>query len=156
MAYGHQTRCGLFQRGALITLEVPDTRDLSDLHSANHPLLKDRHWVATVSKQVARHTRRLHEKRFGHVDLKWRNILVTMSGSPRVFFIDCPAGRKRSGPGSNRWFIKDLACLDKVAQKRLSRTQRLHFYMAYAQRQSLGKADKRGIRSILKFFRGRE
>ena len=156
VAYGQKTHFGLFRYGALVTAEVPDTRDLADLHEDNHPLLKNRQWIETVSRQVARHTRCLHQKRFGHVDLKWRNILVTMTGSPRVFFMDCPAGRIRCRSVSNRWLIKDIACLDKVAKKRLSRAQRLRFYMAYRQLPSLKPENKRQIRNVLNFFKGRE
>jgi tRNA A-37 threonylcarbamoyl transferase component Bud32 len=156
VAYGQQTCCGMFQKGAIITAEVPHTRDLYGLHRENDPLLADRRWVACVSQQVASHTRRLHWERFGHVDLKWRNILVTTTEPPRVFFIDCPAGRIRRGPTARRWFAKDLACLDTVAQKRLSRTQRLRFYMTYGRLQRLGPVDKRKIRKILNFFKGRD
>ena len=78
-----------------------------------------------------------------------------MSDAPRVYFIDCPAGQIRSGPGSGRWFVKDIACLDKVAKKRLSRTQRLRFYMEYEGLQRLGDKDKQKIRRILRFFRRR-
>jgi tRNA A-37 threonylcarbamoyl transferase component Bud32 len=156
VAYGQQVCCGVFQKGALITLEVPNTRDLADLHKNNHPLLNDRQWVEGVSKQVACYTRRIHQKRFSHVDLKWRNILVTMAEPPRVFFIDCPAGRIRKGPGLERWIVKDIACLDKVAKKCLSRTQRLRFYMAYGQLKCLDAEKKQHIRKILRFFKGRE
>jgi len=156
VAYGQQGCCGVFRKGALITLEVPNTRDLADLHKTNHPLLNDRQWVENVSKQVACYTRRIHQKQFSHVDLKWRNILVTMAEPPRVFFIDCPAGRIRKGPGLERWIVKDIACLDKVAKIRLSQTQRLRFYMAYCQSQYLESRHKRRINKILKFFEGRE
>ena len=156
VAYGQETCCGLFQRGALVTAELKDTRDLTSLHLENHPALYDRQWVAAVSSQVALHTRRLHRSGFGHLDLKWRNILVTLSSAPRSYFIDCPAGRMRRGPSAERWFIKDLACLDKVARKRLSRTQRLKFFMEYGKIRHLSPSDKRRIRRILRFFKGRE
>jgi tRNA A-37 threonylcarbamoyl transferase component Bud32 len=155
VAYGQKTRGGLFQQAAIVTAELKDTRDLNALHLDNHPILKNRQWIASVSHQVARHTRCLHQNRFGHLDLKWRNILVTMSNAPQVYFIDCPAGQMRRGPGAGRWFVKDIACLDKVAKKRLSRTQRLRFYMEYEGLQRLGDKDKQKIRRILRFFRGR-
>lgn len=156
VAYGQETCCGLFQRAALVTAELQDTRDLNTLHLENHPILDNRQWIAAVSHHVAQYTRRLHQNRFGHLDLKWRNILVTLSNTPQVYFIDCPAGQIRRGPGSKRWFLKDIACLDKVAKKRLSRTQRLKFYMEYEHRQRLGYKDKQKIRKILRFFKGRE
>jgi hypothetical protein len=52
--------------------------------------------------------------------------------------------------------VKDLACLDKLAKYHLSRTQRLRFYLDYAQKKRLDDADKRRIRKVLRFFEGRE
>ena len=156
VAYGQTTRCGFFRKGALVTAEVPDTNDLACLHDQDHPLLEDPRWLRSVSRQVAAYTRRLHRKRFGHLDLKWRNILVTPGTAPKVFFIDCPGGRIRRGPLAERWFVKDLACLDTIAKKRLSRTQRLRFYMAYRRCKRLTTADKRQIRRVVHFYRERE
>jgi RIO-like serine/threonine protein kinase len=156
VAYGLETSRGLFQRAALITAELKDTRDLNSLYLENHPLLTKREWVDEISRQVAQYTRRLHDYRFVHNDLKWRNILVTLSGLPQVYFFDCPAGQKRHGPFSKRWFVKDIACLDKVGKKCLSRTQRLRFFMDYYQLQRLGRKEKDEIMKILKFFEGRE
>ena len=156
VAYGQETRGGIFRRAALVTAELKNTLDLNSLHLANHPILADRQWITTVSRQIAGYTRRLHRNCFGHLDLKWRNILVTLSSPPQVYFIDCPAGRIRRGPGSRRWFIKDLACLDKVAKKRLTRTQRLRFFMDYAEILRLTPGDKDYVRRILRFFGGRD
>ncbi|MBL0712403.1 MAG: hypothetical protein JJV98_01770 [Desulfosarcina sp.] len=155
-AFGQETRLGLFKRAALITREIPDTRDLASLQNENHPLLRDRRWVNVVSRQIATHTRRLHRAGFVHVDLKWRNILVNLSGSPRIFLIDCPAGCHRGRLLAPRGFIKDLACLDKVAKRQLSRTQRLRFYLDYVQRRRLTADDKKRIQRILCFFYGRD
>jgi tRNA A-37 threonylcarbamoyl transferase component Bud32 len=156
VAYGQETCCGLLQRAALVTAELKDTRDLNSLHLENHPILKNRQWIAAVRHQVAKYTRCMHQNRFGHLDLKWRNILVTLSNTPQIYFIDCPAGQIRRGLGSRRWFLKDIACLDKVAKKRLSRTQRLKFFMEYECLQRLAHKDKQKIRKILFFFEGRE
>ncbi|MNF08441.1 hypothetical protein D3C80_2088680 [compost metagenome] len=52
--------------------------------------------------------------------------------------------------------VKDLACLDKVAKYKLSRTQRLRFYLQYRGRQRLNAADKRRVRQIVRYFEGRE
>ncbi|MGD9331609.1 MAG: lipopolysaccharide kinase InaA family protein [Desulfobacterales bacterium] len=156
VAYGQETRYGLFRQAALVTAELKDTRDLNSLHLEDHPIFKNRPWVASVSRQVAAYTRRLHQRQFGHLDLKWRNILVTLSDKPTVFFFDCPAGQIRRGPGLGRWFVKDLACLDKVARQRLSPTQRLRFFMDYERRDRLTRKDKKKIQNILRFFEGRD
>ncbi|MCB2166892.1 MAG: heptose kinase [Deltaproteobacteria bacterium] len=156
VAYGQETCCGLLQRAALVTAELENTRDLNALHLENHPIFQNRQWVAAVSHQVAQYTRCMHQNRFGHLDLKWRNILVTLSDTPQIYFIDCPAGQVRRGPGSKRWFLKDIACLDKVAKKRLSSTQRLKFFMEYESLPRLAHKDKQKIRSILRFFEGKD
>lgn len=156
VAYGQTTWCGIFRKGALVTAEVPGTIDLARMHDQDHPLLSDSRWLQFVSRQVAAYTRRLHQNRFGHLDLKWRNILVTQRANPQVFFIDCPGGRIRRGPRSERWFVKDLACLDAIAKNRLSRAQRLRFYMDYRRCDRLTPADKRRIGRIVHFYRGRE
>lgn len=156
IACGQATRCGIFQKGALVTAELQGTVDLAQLYAGNHPLLSDRHWVAAVSHQIADYTSRLHHHRFGHLDLKWRNILVTLDASPRVFFIDCPGGKIRHGPLANRWFAKDLACLDKIARQCLSRTQRLRFFMDYHRCIGLTRRHKHQIRKILDFYKGRQ
>lgn len=156
VAYGKAVRGGVFQRGAIVTAAVPDAMDLERLALDHHPCFADRAWVVAVSDQLAHYTRRLHDHRFGHLDLKWRNILVSLAGPPRVYFIDCPAGCRRRGPAAGRWFIKDLACLDRDARNTLSRTQRLRFYLTYRRRPGLEPAEKRRIRRILHFYRGRK
>ena len=70
--------------------------------------------------------------------------------------IDCPNGAFWRGPLLRYRIVKDLACLDKIGKYRLSRTQRLRFYLDYAGHDRLSAADKRRIRKVLKFFEGRE
>jgi hypothetical protein len=134
---------------------VPNTRDLASLHGENHPLIRSRRWLSKISRLLADYTGRLHRHRFGHLDLKWRNILATLTEEPRLYFIDCPSGQIRRGPMANRWFIKDLACLDAIGRKRLSKTQRLRFYLDYRNVDRLSGIEKYQIRRILGFFDGR-
>ena len=141
-------------RGALITRELTRTEDLALLASRNDARLADRSWVERVSVQLARATRILHDRHFTHNDLKWRNLLV--NDQAELFFIDCPTGAFWWGPLLSYRKIKDLACLDKVAKYHLSRTQRLRFYLQYRGHERLSAADKRKVRSIVKFFEGRE
>ncbi len=156
VAYGQELRWGLFRRGALITEELQDTTDMAALAKNQSPLLKDKNWIIQVGRQIANFTKRLHDNHFVYNDLKWRNILVSGGENPQVFFIDCPLGRKWFGPVLHRGIIKDLACLDKVAKYRLSRTVRLWFYKVYSGHRELTKADKLLIRRVLAFFSGRE
>ena len=154
VAWGLERRAGAFVRGALITLEVPKTMDMAAVATHADPRLADRCWVDHVSRQVAQATRTLHDHRFAHNDLKWRNLLVNDAGE--LFLIDCPSGDFWRGPFLRRRIIKDLACLDKVAKYRLSRTQRLRFYLQYQQRPRLVPSDRPVIDQVLKYFEGRE
>lgn len=156
VAWGLERVHGSFVRGALVTEEIPHTADLGTMANQDDPRLADRRWMAEVMRQVARHARRLHDAGFAHNDLKWRNLLVDTAATPTVYLIDCPSGGFWRGPMLRYRIIKDLACLDKIGKYRLSRTQRLRFYLDYAGHARLSAADKRRLRKILKFFAGRE
>lgn len=156
VAYGMERQRGSFLRGALVTEEIPDTTDLAHIARSGDPRLKDRRWVAALSRQLADITRRMHGQGFTHNDLKWRNLLVNDSPEPRLFLIDCPSGTFWWGPFLRYRIVKDLACLDKLAKHHISRTQRLRFYLDYAGRKRLDAADKKAIRRITRYFEGRE
>lgn len=159
VGWGMERRHGAFHRGAMITAELPRTTDLAKLALTGDARLKDRRWVAGVSRQLADITRTMHAHRFAHNDLKWRNLLVDEGrdgAAARLYLIDCPGGMFWWGPLLDYRIIKDLACLDKVAKYHLSRTQRLRFYLDYAGKRRLDAADKRRLRRIVGFFAGRE
>ena len=155
-AYGLERERGAYRRGALITEEICNTRDLAHLTKQNDARLHDPRWVREISTQVARITRRMHAEGFVHNDLKWRNLLVTDGDAPTVYLIDCPSGGFWYPPFLNYRIVKDLACLDKLAVRVLTRTQRLRFYLDYVQRPRLNKSDKARVRRVVKFFEGRE
>ncbi len=154
VACGLESQGGRFVRGALITAEIPDTADLGKLARSDDPKLKSQSWWHGVSAQVADIARRMHGRRFVHGDLKWRNLLVDAAG--KVFLIDCPSGGFWWPPFLEYRIVKDLACLDKVAKRQLSRTRRLRFYLDYAQKKTLDQADKRRIHRVVGFFEGRD
>lgn len=154
VAWGCERKFGLFVRGAMISLEIPNTVDLATLAHNQDARLQNRTWLAPVADQLARYTRKLHEHNFMHNDLKWRNILVDDHG--QVFFIDCPAGRFWSRPFLWYRIVKDLACVDKVAKYCVPRSTRLRFYLKYKNHDRLQQNDKRQLRRVLKFFEGRE
>lgn len=156
VAYGQERRYGRFVRGALITEEIPHTVDLANMARQADSRLRDRYWVAHVARQLAAYARTMHQAGFAHNDFKWRNVLVEAGERPTVYLIDCPTGSYWWQPFLDYRIIKDLACLDKVAKYQLSRTQRLRFYLDYAQQTRLTAVDKRKIRKILDFFAGRE
>ena len=154
VAWGLERRGAAYARGAMITRELPGTEDLSALAERHDPKLADRAWVNTVSRQLAQYTRTMHDHRFTHNDLKWRNLLI--DDEARVFLIDCPNGDFWRGFWLKYRITKDLACLDKVAKYHLSWTQRLRFYFQYTGRTTLNAADKERVRHIVRFFEGRE
>jgi tRNA A-37 threonylcarbamoyl transferase component Bud32 len=92
VGYGRQRILGLFIRGAFVTEEIPQTVDLQTLFRMRADLWKNRPWLFQALRLLANYVRRIHEDGFTHGDLKWRNILVTTTDAPRVFFIDCPSG----------------------------------------------------------------
>ena len=154
VAYGLERKGGAFVRGALITRELEHTRDLALMAKKGDERLRDAGWVDGVSRQLARATRALHDHHFAHNDLKWRNLLVNEQAD--LFLIDCPTGSFWWGPFLRYRVIKDLACLDKIASKVLTRSQRLRFFLQYRGRERLSSGDKRRVRQIVKFFEGRE
>jgi tRNA A-37 threonylcarbamoyl transferase component Bud32 len=147
VGYGMQTAFGGFVRGAMITREIPDSTDLRQLVRENDARLKSKDWVNNVSKQLAQITRTLHDHRFIHNDLKWRNILV--DNHDRIYLIDCPLGGFWRGRLLKHRIIKDFATLDRVAKSKLSRTQRLRFYLQYAGHAYLTQADKEFLTRLL-------
>lgn len=154
VAHGLERNAGAFVRGALVTRELENTQDLALMADQGDPRLQDGAWVRGVSRQLAASTRVMHDHHFTHNDLKWRNLLVNEKAE--LFFIDCPTGSFWWGPLLRYRVVKDLACLDKVAKRVLSRTQRLRFYLQYRGRDRLGARDKQRLRQVLKFFEGRE
>lgn len=154
IAQGLERKAGAFVRGAMITREIPNSRDLADLAQNDSARLHDRQWVKQVSEQIACATRIMHQHHFTHNDLKWRNILV--DDQTKVYLIDCPTGTFWWGPFLQYRIIKDLACLDKVGKYHLSNTQRLRFYLQYVERARLNAQDKKQIAKIVRFFEGRE
>ncbi len=160
VAYGEQKLFSMMLKGALITEELENTIDLSEVIEEYPNYLTDRNWLLPVIDQVAWAARVLHAYRFVHNDLKWRNILVSRDKTnPQIFLIDCPGGFRWFGPMLQYRIVKDLACLDKLGKYHLSRTMRMRFYKLYrgnSLAHRLTSKDKQQIRQVLDFFEGRE
>ncbi|SHI57037.1 Lipopolysaccharide kinase (Kdo/WaaP) family protein [Malonomonas rubra DSM 5091] len=154
VAYGQQTHLGLLKVGFLVTAEVPQAWDLRALSIARPQLFSKGRWLEAVIRQTADYTRRLHQHGFVHRDLKWRNVLVSAVDheSPKVYFFDCPLGREWFGWLKQRGAIKDLACLDTIGKKVLSRSRRLYFFLQYRNVKRLSVKDKEMICRLLNFF----
>ena len=155
VAYGESGTSGSYS-GTLITREVRGAGDLATLVDDRPSLLADRQWRLQVIGRLSETVQKMHSNGFVHNDLKWRNILVDLTDDPAVYLIDCPLGRKLRGPFLARGRIKDLACLDKIARKQLSKIERLRFYLAYKGKSRVGLKDKEEIYRVLRFFEGRE
>lgn len=146
VAYGMESRFGLFKRGALITEEIPDTQDLAEIARKNDDRLSDDQWVEHVSLQVADAMRVMHRHNFIHNDFKWRNLLVDNKNN--LYLIDCPLGAFWQGALFRHRVIKEFATLDRVARYKLSRSQRLRFYLQYVQKSKLDDDDKSFLRKL--------
>lgn len=154
--FGGQWRWGVLQRGVLATRAVENASALSEW-AQNHWLYRrGRPWLRQLLADLADYTRRLHDQGFAHVDLKARNILLRDGERGKLFFIDCPSGHFPLWGMRRRGAIKDLACMDKVGKTALSARERLYFYKCYAGVKKLSAGDKRRIRRISRFFKGRE
>ncbi len=155
VAYGRERINGQTLE-VLVTAGVDNAIDLATLARQQPERFNKRTWFLMIMEQVADYTRRLHDDSFVHWDLKWRNILLQNEKKPKVYFFDCPLGRKQFGPLRRRGAIKDLACLDKIGKKVLTRTQRLQFFLLYRKTEKLLPTDKKTVRRIVKFFDQRE
>lgn len=131
-------------RGVMVTAELADTAGL-DVLSAR---LQQRAWREAVLAPLAGYLAVLHRHGFAHGDLNWRNLLVTQSGEPQLFFIDCPQGRCWPWPLRAAKIDRDLWMLDKLGRQKLSRSQRLRFYLQYRGISHLDAADKKRLRRI--------
>ncbi|HSF72090.1 MAG TPA: lipopolysaccharide kinase InaA family protein, partial [Methylotenera sp.] len=145
IGYGLEKKWGLFQRGAIITQEIPNTLDLAQF--ADQQGLSDNRLVKKISAQLAKITRTLHAHKFIHNDLKWRNILI--DDNHQVYLIDCPLGDFWSGELLNYRKIKDLKTLDNRAKKHLSRTQRMRFFLSYVNNHCLTPDNKQLLLRLL-------
>ena len=150
VAIGERRKLGFFDSGILVSEEIVGAIDLAALARKPNSLLHDPQWFARLCRELAIPLRRLHDTGFAHNDLNWRNVLLTLSPDLKVYFFDCPTGRRWFWPFRQFRLSKDLAHLDKMGQRYLSRTQRMRFFLTYAGHERLNAADKRLIRYVVK------
>jgi tRNA A-37 threonylcarbamoyl transferase component Bud32 len=151
---------GRLRHAFILTRAIPQTITLLDFSRALPPLrdIQVRAVRAAVASQLAQMVRRLHEARFFHNDLYWRNILVQHRDGdlPRLWWIDCPRGRfSRRSLACRRRRVKDLAALDLEAAKHCSRTERVRFLLEYLGSHTLGQRGKQLARDIVTYRRHR-
>ena len=146
VAWGEQRSWGFFQGGFLVTQALPDTCNVQQFFEEGLYKQYDPQVLRTLIKSMANYTAQLHNEGFIHNDLKWRNILVRLTKAPTLYFIDCPLGGKRWQ--QSRGKRKDLAHLDKLAKRYLSRTLRLYFYHCYKDSKGINTKDKAYLKRI--------
>ncbi len=147
----HRSPWGIFRRAYLLVEEVENTRSLDDWLEDSLDRLSptaQRRALESFGRILAR----LHGHGYVDRDMHFRNILVREAAEELEFFlIDSPKGGRPWSPWARKTGrVHDLACLDKHAGRRLSRSQRLRVLRAY-----LGRALAPSDRGLLEAVRKR-
>ena len=141
--------------GVIVSEEAPQTSDLHQVYLDSPEQFENHEWRHNMLRRLARIVADMHHKQFIHNDLQWRNLLVSFDNDPRIYMIDCPAGRSIYLLGNRRGVVRDLALLDKLGSVALSRTDRLRFYLQYRGITRLSGRDKKEIDRIVGFLKGK-
>lgn len=147
---------GRLRHAFILTRAVANAGTLLEFVQKRHPnrgSRESRKVRDALVEQLAEMTRRIHEARFFHNDLYWRNILVEWSPGqePKLWWIDCPRGHFERWPLWRRRQIKDLAALDRAAATQCTRTERMRFMMEYLAARKLDARSKRLICDVLAY-----
>ena len=143
VAAGERRRFGCVSAAFVATCEIRGAGPVSERATTSR---RERNALIDA---LARVVRRMHDGGFVDHDLYLRNVLVrrTPEGAHEVFIIDSPRGRLRRF-GQRRGTVRDLACLDRGARTRASRSDRVRFMKTYLGRERLDDADVRLMREI--------
>jgi hypothetical protein len=131
-------RRGIFRRpdGFIMTREVPNASPLDAFVAARWPdpagAAGDPRREELVLK-TARLVRRMHDAGFFHIDLQWRNLLVSSADrSLTMVVIDSARGGRSWHPVlREHGRLRDLSSLAKDAVARMSRTERIRWLKRY-------------------------
>lgn len=151
VAYGERSLLSKTLKGVLITEGIENVTELVKIAKGNPEKFQEIRWRNTIISQLAHIVATLHQNRFCHNDLHWRNILIQQkeqNAEPKIYLIDCPSGKRLWWPFLYYRKLKDLASLDKLAPIYLTRTQRLKFYLEYRQITKLSNDDKIIIKGV--------
>lgn len=137
IAFGSRRRFGRLCDAFILTRAVPRAVALDQLAESLWPepraAVDDplrRHLLADTSAMVAR----MHAAGFCHIDLQWRNLLVSDddTDAPNVYVIDSSRGSLR------RWAVRhehgrlrDLSSLYKDARRRMTPREQLRWLRTY-------------------------
>jgi tRNA A-37 threonylcarbamoyl transferase component Bud32 len=130
---------------------VPNSETLIQFLSEGKATTADRD---SIRRQLANLMRRMHEAKFYHNDIYFRNILLSRSkdGMLELSLIDCPRGSYSTFEAVRQHRrIKDIAAIDRDAVLYCARTERLRFFKAYYMIEKLNNASKAKIYQVLKY-----
>ena len=145
IAFGVRRTLGRWTDGFILTRAVPNAIPLDRLPECIGPLR--RHLLAKTSAMVAR----MHSVGFYHIDLQWRNLLLSDDGTdtPEVYVIDCARG------GLRHWRVlrehgrlRDLSSLSKEARRHLTTREQLRWLKSYLGVRRFTSAHQALIRTI--------
>lgn len=132
---------GIARNCMIITKEVTGTTQLDhfikDLENSDESRDRKDDLRRQIIESIAKSTKKIHENRFYHDDLKWRNVLVRRVGEQNdrveVYWIDCPNGYfDRGGVRGDHGKIKDLATLDHLGWRMCPLEERMYFLSCYS------------------------
>lgn len=149
VAWGEERSGGWLTRSLLISEGIPEPVALSKFIRdtlPSRPAATRRELI----ERLAALTRRLHEQRFVHHDLFWRNIILTGESLDRFALIDAHKGRVWRAGAEQRSRAADLAALDAPALYYFRRTERLRFFLRYRGHARLTPEDKALLRATLR------
>ncbi len=134
VAFGERRIFGMLIATFLVTLEVPQTKELRSFAQEEWlqmPQPRRREVYRELAEKLVEQVRTAHQSRFFHHDLKWRNILVQREGEHYTpVWIDAPrASRMRFREG--RGAMVDLSGLARIAISLLSKYDRMRFIWRY-------------------------
>jgi tRNA A-37 threonylcarbamoyl transferase component Bud32 len=162
IAAGQRRKFGSVVDAFLLTEGIPNARPLEDIAQKTHLLLTPPE-ILQLLDQLAETVGIMHQARFFHIDLQWRNVLIQTEKEAgggkvivKVFLIDCPRGGRRwFFPRSWNGRMHDLAGLEKLASLYLSPKERLKWFKQYAGIKKIGWQDRFLIKGIIRELESR-
>lgn len=148
IAFGSRRSLGRWRDGFIVTRAVPNAISLDRLIPARRDAGPLRRYLLDHTADLVS---RMHAAGFYHIDLQWRNLLVSDDGTdaPNIYVIDSARG------GLRRWRIlrehgrlRDLSSLSKEARHRLTPREQLRWLKSYLRVRRFIPAHRALIRTI--------
>lgn len=156
LAFGCRRRFGRLVDGFIFTREIPDSVTLEayfETIDSRHAERSSESVRSQIVSNLARTVARMHAANFFHIDLQWRNILVSRSDiSDRdIYILDCVRGGRRIHPLMRRHgMLRDLASLYKDARRFLRASEQVRWLRQYFGVARLTETHRAIIQSILR------